>query len=363
MTNGIAFRFLPALLLAAIVVPATASAQTTGTLHVTVADWLPAWDPDTGGWAVARAGQNVGKLSIRSSDPEAPVSAGTYDVYWFQDAAHRDLPVLVAEDVTIHAGQTTEVRVQTGVLLEVAEWVPPLGPNGRVSAFDGETGDELNWTTEGPMVLPPGPVDVYWEVDITADALPVWLGAFEIERSFGGIGTEVRKDAEVTIVRVAPGGPADMAGIRAGDEILTADGTALGGMTLDAAVDLLRGPSGSSLVVSVRREGGAPFDVTIRRSIIDSQVVVRVDAGIRVVVGSGLPPLGEGGRWFVTYADDDPLEWPLAFAETIDATLLVGHTTYDVYWQETATAEPRLVAEDVVVDGGIVTVPIGGRGK
>ncbi|MCW5713031.1 MAG: PDZ domain-containing protein [Bauldia sp.] len=362
MTNGIAFRFLPALLLAAIMVPATASAQTTGTLHVTVADWLPAWDPDTGGWAVARAGQSVGKLSIRSSEPAAPVPAGEYDVYWFQDEAHRDMPILVAEGVTVNAGQTTDVRVQTGVIIEVADWVPPLGPGGQIRAFS-TTDVALNWTTGAPMVLPEGRVVVYWNADATDDLLPIWLGTFDIEASFGGIGTEVRMEEEVTIVRVAPGGPADIAGIRDGDEILAADGTALGGMTLAAAVDLLRGPSGSSLVVSVRRAGGEPFDVTIRRSIIDSQVVVRVDAGIRVVVGPGLPPLGEGGRWFVTYTDDDPLERPLAFAETADATLLVGHTTYDVYWQETATAAPRLVAEDIVVNGGIVAVPIGGRGK
>lgn len=363
MTTSIASRFLPAILLAAIL-PAPAWAQTaTGTLHVTVADWLPAWDPDGGGWAVVRAGQSIGKLSVRSSEPAAAVPAGTYDVYWFQDEAHRDLPVLVAEDITVRADQTTEIRVQTGVLVEVADWVPPLGENGRIRAYDAETLAELNWTTGAPMVLPQGLVYIYWDPDITADVLSTWLGAFEIGPSFGGIGTEVRLDGEITIVRVAPGGPADLAGLRAGDEILAADGTPLAGMTLEAAVDLLRGPSGSSVALAVRRDGGQPFDVTVRRSVIDRQVVVRVDAGIRVVVGPGLPPLADGGGWFVTYADDDPAQWMLAFADTTDATLLVGHTTYDIYWRATADAEPLLVAEDVVVDGGIVEVPIGPRRK
>jgi hypothetical protein len=363
MTTRLASRFLPAILLAA-AMPVAAHAQpATGTLHVTAADWLPSWDPAGGGWAVVHAGQAVAKLSVRTSEPAAPLQPGDYDVYWFQDAAHRDFPVLVAEDVTVRSGETTEVRVQTGVLVEVADWVPPLGPNGQIRAFASGTTTELNWTQGEPMVLPEGQAEIYWDVDATDDFAPVWMGSYRIQAPFGGIGTEVRMDAEVTIVRIAPDGPADRAGLLAGDEILTADGTPLAGKDLTDAVGLLRGPSGSPLVVTVRRDGGPPFEVTIQRSVVDSQTVVRVDAGIRLVVGAGLPPLGAGGNWGVVFTGQDPADGLVAFAETADATLLVGHAAYDLYWRETADAEPRLVAENVDVQGGFVEVPIGGGRK
>lgn len=363
MTTRLASRFIPALLLAATIPLAAHAQSTSGTLHLTVADWLPSWDANGGGWAVVHAGQSVRKLSVRSSEPSAPLPAGDYDVYWFQDAAHRDFPVLVAADVTVRSGETTEVRVQTGVIVDVADWVPPLGPNGQIRAFASGTNTELNWTTGTPMVLPEGQAQIYWDVDATDDFAPVWMGLYRIQAPFGGIGTEVRMDAEVTIVRIAPDGPADHAGLMAGDEILTADGTALGGMVLGDAVELLRGPSGSPLVLTVRRGGGQPFEVTIQRSIVDSQAVVRVDAGIRVVVGPGLPALGPGGFWGVAFAGQDPAAGLVAFTGTADATLLVGHADYDLYWRETADADLRLVAENVQVQGGFVEVPIGSRRK
>lgn len=363
MTIPMASRFLPVLVLAA-ALPAVAQAQTpAGTLHVTVADWLPAWDPAGGGWAVVRAGAAVAKLAVRSSEPEAALPPGNYDVYWVQDEAHRDLPVLVAEDVTVTAGETAQVRVQTGVIVEIADWVPPLGPDGRISAIAAGTSTELNWTLGEPMVLPAGEVEIYWDADVTDDIAPVWLDTLDIEVPFGGIGTEVRMEGELTIVRVAPDGPADRAGLQAGDEILTADGTPLAGMALVDAVELLRGPSGSAVAVTARRNGGQPFEVSIQRGVVDSQTVVRADAGIRVVVGAGLPPLGAGGYWGVAFAGEDPEAGLIAFAETADATLLVGHTLYDIYWRETADAGLRLVAEGVNVEGGITEIPIAGRGK
>jgi carboxyl-terminal processing protease len=60
--------------------------------------------------------------------------------------------------------------------------------------------------------------------------------------------------------------PAMEAGIEAGDFITHVDGEALLGLTLEQAVDLMRGPVGSDITITVVREGEEePFDVTITR--------------------------------------------------------------------------------------------------
>ncbi|MEC8572787.1 MAG: S41 family peptidase, partial [Pseudomonadota bacterium] len=65
------------------------------------------------------------------------------------------------------------------------------------------------------------------------------------------------------------GTPADEAGMEAGDFITHVDGESVLGLALDEAVDLMRGPVGSEIVITVVREGEAePFDVSIIRDTI-----------------------------------------------------------------------------------------------
>ncbi|MAU51127.1 MAG: peptidase S41 [Roseovarius sp.] len=87
---------------------------------------------------------------------------------------------------------------------------------------------------------------------------------------FGGLGIEVtQEDGFVKVVSPMDGTPADLAGIEAGDFITHVDGESLLGLTLNEAVDLMRGPVGSEIVITVVREGTAePFDVSIIRDTI-----------------------------------------------------------------------------------------------
>ena len=65
------------------------------------------------------------------------------------------------------------------------------------------------------------------------------------------------------------GTPADAAGLQAGDFITAVDGESLLGLTLREAVDLLKGPVGSEVTITIVREGvDEPFDVTIVRDTI-----------------------------------------------------------------------------------------------
>lgn len=92
---------------------------------------------------------------------------------------------------------------------------------------------------------------------------------------FGGLGIEVtQEDGFVKVVSPIDGTPADEAGVEAGDFITHVDGESLLGLGLDDAVELMRGPVGSEIVITVVREGEQePFDVSIVRDTIELTVV------------------------------------------------------------------------------------------
>src|SRR6056297_2994707 len=87
---------------------------------------------------------------------------------------------------------------------------------------------------------------------------------------FGGLGIEVtQEEGFVKVVSPIDDTPADNAGIEAGDFITHVDGESVLGLTLDEAVDLMRGPVGSEILITVVREGEAePFEVSIIRDTI-----------------------------------------------------------------------------------------------
>ncbi|GGE56131.1 S41 family peptidase [Actibacterium pelagium] len=87
---------------------------------------------------------------------------------------------------------------------------------------------------------------------------------------FGGLGIEVtQEEGFVKVVSPIDDTPADEAGILAGDFITHVDGESVLGLTLNEAVEQMRGPVGSEIVITVVREGvDEPFDVTIVRDTI-----------------------------------------------------------------------------------------------
>ncbi len=92
---------------------------------------------------------------------------------------------------------------------------------------------------------------------------------------FGGLGIEVTMENEVVKV-VAPidETPAQKAGILSNDLITHIDGKEVRGLTLNEAVDKMRGKVGSPIVLTIVRSGqDAPFDVTIVRDIIKIRAV------------------------------------------------------------------------------------------
>ena len=103
---------------------------------------------------------------------------------------------------------------------------------------------------------------------------------------FGGLGIEVtQEEGFVKVVSPIDDTPAASAGIEAGDFITHVDGESVLGLTLDEAVERMRGPVGSEIVITVVREGEAePFDVTIVRDTIKLTAVRSRTEGDSVVL-------------------------------------------------------------------------------
>ncbi len=103
---------------------------------------------------------------------------------------------------------------------------------------------------------------------------------------FGGLGIEVtQEEGFVKVVSPIDGSPAAAAGMESGDFVTHVDGESLLGLTLNEAVDLMRGPVGSEITITVVREGEAePLDVTITRDIIKLTAVRARTEGDSVVL-------------------------------------------------------------------------------
>src|SRR5713101_4644011 len=93
--------------------------------------------------------------------------------------------------------------------------------------------------------------------------------------SFGGLGIEITlRDGVLTVVSPIEDTPAYRAGIKAGDQIIKIEGELTKDMTLVDAVKKMRGPKGSKVIISVRREGVPRLiDFSLAREIIRVQSV------------------------------------------------------------------------------------------
>jgi carboxyl-terminal processing protease len=87
---------------------------------------------------------------------------------------------------------------------------------------------------------------------------------------FGGLGLEVgMEDGFVKVITPIDDTPAQKAGIEAGDLIVKLDGKPVKGMSLNEAVEAMRGPRGSEIELTIVREGlNQPFAVKLKRDII-----------------------------------------------------------------------------------------------
>ncbi len=112
----------------------------------------------------------------------------------------------------------------------------------------------------------------------------------DLSGSFGGIGAEMavknvddpgdlaacqqfNETCRLVVVAPLADSPAEAAGIQAGDLVLAVDGAAVDGSTMSDQIAKIRGEAGTDVTLTIQRDGGDPFDVTITRADITLQEV------------------------------------------------------------------------------------------
>ncbi|MBS0271942.1 MAG: S41 family peptidase [Proteobacteria bacterium] len=91
---------------------------------------------------------------------------------------------------------------------------------------------------------------------------------------YGGLGMEVTmENGLVKIISPIDDTPAQKAGLQAGDLIVAIDKKPISGMTLNEAVELLRGKAGTPVKLHIKREGQDVFEKTLTREIIHVKAV------------------------------------------------------------------------------------------
>ncbi len=170
-------------------------------------------------------------LAVLFSGGNAVQKAGAKD----PDAAYENLQVFTNILAIVQKNYVEEV--QTNQLIEGAI-------NGMLTSLDPHS-----------AYLTP---DLYRELQV------------DTKGTFGGLGIEITiRNGVLTVVSPIEDTPADRAGIKPGDQIIKIDGQFTKDMTLVDAVKKMRGPKGSRVVLSLKREGvNELFDVSLNREVI-----------------------------------------------------------------------------------------------
>ncbi len=93
----------------------------------------------------------------------------------------------------------------------------------------------------------------------------------DVKGTFEGVGMEIDiRDGQLQVVAPLEGTPAQKAGLRAGDKIISVDGKPTADMTIDEAISLIRGPKDTEVVLTINREEWEETkDIKIVRGVID----------------------------------------------------------------------------------------------
>ncbi|MBN2210197.1 MAG: PDZ domain-containing protein [Sedimentisphaerales bacterium] len=114
----------------------------------------------------------------------------------------------------------------------------------------------------------------------------------DMTNEFSGIGVQItKKDGRLAIDSLLEDAPAFRAGLDAGDIIAAVDGKSTDTLSMNMAVDLITGPAGTDVVLTIERAGEEPKDYTITRE----KIVVKTVKGLY---------RDEAGQWQY-YVDPD----------------------------------------------------------
>ncbi len=121
----------------------------------------------------------------------------------------------------------------------------------------------------------------------TAEEAEVFFKNMEGEITTGiGVTIEFTEKYGAVVASVIPGTPAERAGIRVGDVLVSADGVSLIGLKSETILNMIRGEEGTTVVVGVDRDG-APLEFTmVREPVVGTSVTYEIfeEDGKKVMV-------------------------------------------------------------------------------
>jgi hypothetical protein len=163
--------------------------------------------------------------------------------YFYRPTSPDGVATFAAElDRDALAGMATAAATPAASLAEYRQDLEYAGIHGMTSGLDDEFTVFLEPAIQAPL-------------------------AEDLRGEYEGIGVVVNQpEGRYTIVSVFPGSPAQAAGLLPNDVILEADGTSLTGLDSVEALGLIRGPAGTSVLLTIERSGTPEtFDVTGER--------------------------------------------------------------------------------------------------
>jgi carboxyl-terminal processing protease len=184
----------------------------------------------------------------------------------------------------------------------------------------------------------------------------------EASGSYSGVGMTVQLSQQlVTVVSVFAGSPAEMAGIQAGDIVLSVDGVSAAGRTLEEVVSDIKGPEGTRVALEMYRPPVLTTSTTVPGQS-DGGAEDTTDTTEDVTVDlSGLPPRGTTTDYTLTRRS---IVIPTTDVEMLDAGgRRVAHITLYTFNNANASQELRADVEEAIDQGGADAIVLDLRGN
>lgn len=218
-------------------------------------------EPSSYDLRVRRGLRNLGLLL----ENRAAASALGLSTDSFRTDGFRDVLARIWDSMNVRSRQDAERVVQT--VMRHAERVPGLTPGAVAFEFANATVDTLDRFSalepEEPQASP----------------------SAALESEMVGVGVEIREHEDgLSVVRVLRGSPAAQAGLKSGDIITAINRRSIAGMSMAQSVDLMKGPSGTTVRFDFRRgsDRTGTVQVTRRRFRVWSVNDVRLMPGTQV---------------------------------------------------------------------------------
>jgi hypothetical protein len=263
-------------------------------------------------------------------DKSIAVPAGRYDLYCVWAGVP---PIRWARGLTLKAGDATTVAVASGIQLNEAPILPPPDGSGwwGVTATRQPANKRLTWNpSPGVLAVPPGVYDVYWTQ--RSDCAPMcWArGVNVVENQLARVavdsGVVVQLDASLPALGDWGWWGLSVAGQPAAQRV-----------TWTHDLKALAVPPGEYDVYWTQDSEHNGNPLLLQKSLkIDAGRVahLKLDSGLRLSVGDGLPPIGDWGWWGVARAGDqrgNRVHWTRP-----PGALLLPAGLYDLYWVQDA---------------------------